>query len=707
MLGFISRCYEIETQVNSEQLISGLNQIIGKIDTKLSNSEQSREEKKKRLEELQHRVKALNKASNMDAIAKEGEKELLEACNKYATENLQGITSMVIKICGMWKKSAPENNINYGNVTNRIQYMVQSAIVEAMVANESEKPRFSLLRQKLLEKMQSHLGNLDPQYSVSQHGRLRLGASTGGIGGQLAGGSFRLLASIATSSFFVPSPEAQRQQAMKAIGQEDFDKFYVVDSLAWVAKYATAYLKQCYKAEYIKERVEVHFSYSPRHQVRNYVDFIKQAAKNEATFLNDLKDEERDSQCLHGLLDPLKAESEQLRERVERLSRRLESSDGLPFGGQALFLFQQAPQNRIRTIQTIQQIATNSDPSMEEILFDAIKADEVETVEKILTSTVNLTLKPFGCFTPLHFACALGLTDVVDALLKARDFDPNLLDEGGNTAFLIACAEGHTAVVKRMLRDRHVKINLPDANSATPLWWAAFWGREEVIRLLIASGRVLDYATAKSRSLYSGTTPLEIATRKRNVPIMRLLSAFIVDSTETRAQTRGELNLKTRDLEVTLKVALSDVAQMSSKDLWLIDSGLKEVPPALGIPSFFCFSSLARSLSLTPCLFFFLLFFPAGCGSDFQLVDMSFNQIVDIPQFIFNYKDLTNLNWTHNQLTEVPEELKKLRKLLDLDLSYNRISKIHCSFLDLTQLVTLDVSHNQLETLPDLLSTRL
>ncbi|XP_012274985.1 protein flightless-1 isoform X2 [Orussus abietinus] len=72
-----------------------------------------------------------------------------------------------------------------------------------------------------------------------------------------------------------------------------------------------------------------------------------------------------------------------------------------------------------------------------------------------------------------------------------------------------------------------------------------------------------------------------------------------------------------------------------------------------------------------------------------------------VPSDLFYLEELTTLDMSHNNLMEVPEGLEKARSLLNLNLSHNHIETVpNTLFIHLTDLLFLDLSNNQLETLP-------
>jgi len=72
-----------------------------------------------------------------------------------------------------------------------------------------------------------------------------------------------------------------------------------------------------------------------------------------------------------------------------------------------------------------------------------------------------------------------------------------------------------------------------------------------------------------------------------------------------------------------------------------------------------------------------------------------------IPAGIFDLDDLSVVDLSHNQLREVPDELDHAKNLLVLNLSYNIIETIpNQLFINVSDLMYVDLSHNNLETLP-------
>ena len=99
----------------------------------------------------------------------------------------------------------------------------------------------------------------------------------------------------------------------------------------------------------------------------------------------------------------------------------------------------------------------------------------------------------------------------------------NLVDEFGLSALHWACREGHAAVAEALLdgefEGRGAAIDLQDRNGSTPLMRAIYFGREGLVRLLLARG-----ANVALRNGI-GMTALGYAKMNSNADVVRLLKA--------------------------------------------------------------------------------------------------------------------------------------------------------------------------------------
>uniref|UniRef100_A0AAX7UNZ4 Gelsolin-like domain-containing protein n=1 Tax=Astatotilapia calliptera TaxID=8154 RepID=A0AAX7UNZ4_ASTCA len=72
-----------------------------------------------------------------------------------------------------------------------------------------------------------------------------------------------------------------------------------------------------------------------------------------------------------------------------------------------------------------------------------------------------------------------------------------------------------------------------------------------------------------------------------------------------------------------------------------------------------------------------------------------------VPDDIFQLDDLSVLDLSYNQLTEIPRDLENSKNMLVLNLSHNSIDSIpNQLFINLTDLLYLDLSDNKLDSLP-------
>ena len=105
---------------------------------------------------------------------------------------------------------------------------------------------------------------------------------------------------------------------------------------------------------------------------------------------------------------------------------------------------------------------------------------------------VNMAVGGPG-WTLLHFACEVDSRSAVIPLLLAHPgINVNARNKWGSTPFSCTCANGHTSCVRELLKDSRVKVAEAYRDGTTPLFWAAFWGRLDVIKWWIASGREID-----------------------------------------------------------------------------------------------------------------------------------------------------------------------------------------------------------------------
>ncbi|KAK7111739.1 protein flightless-1 homolog [Littorina saxatilis] len=86
-----------------------------------------------------------------------------------------------------------------------------------------------------------------------------------------------------------------------------------------------------------------------------------------------------------------------------------------------------------------------------------------------------------------------------------------------------------------------------------------------------------------------------------------------------------------------------------------------------------------------------------------HMVNCRYNKLTDagVPKKLFGLQDLSIVDLSHNNLREVPPELENAKSVLVLNLSHNEIEMIpNQLFINLTEVVYVDFSNNNLEMLP-------
>ncbi|MEM9218584.1 MAG: COR domain-containing protein [Cyanobacteria bacterium P01_F01_bin.150] len=85
---------------------------------------------------------------------------------------------------------------------------------------------------------------------------------------------------------------------------------------------------------------------------------------------------------------------------------------------------------------------------------------------------------------------------------------------------------------------------------------------------------------------------------------------------------------------------------------------------------------------------------------DWNELDLSDNQLSELPHEIGKLTSLQTLDFSSNQLSELPPEIVQLTSLQTLDLRFNLLSELPPEIVQLTSLRTLDLRFNQLSELP-------
>ena len=91
-------------------------------------------------------------------------------------------------------------------------------------------------------------------------------------------------------------------------------------------------------------------------------------------------------------------------------------------------------------------------------------------------------------FSALHCISYFGIAEIANILIKMKRWDVNQRDSAGMTPLVWAARYGHEEVVRLLLREKHIRPDRQDTNDGrTALSWAAENGHEGVVRLFLGS----------------------------------------------------------------------------------------------------------------------------------------------------------------------------------------------------------------------------
>ena len=121
-------------------------------------------------------------------------------------------------------------------------------------------------------------------------------------------------------------------------------------------------------------------------------------------------------------------------------------------------------------------------------------------------------------FTGLHGAAYLGCVEIMIALFELNKWDVQATDFNGNTAITWAARWGHEEAVKVLLAQEDVNPHQVNHFGETPLLWAASNGHDGVVRMLLARDDVNPNHVDQF-----GETPLFLAAAKRHEGIAKML----------------------------------------------------------------------------------------------------------------------------------------------------------------------------------------
>ncbi|BAV04894.1 hypothetical protein SAMN05421788_113153 [Filimonas lacunae] len=118
-------------------------------------------------------------------------------------------------------------------------------------------------------------------------------------------------------------------------------------------------------------------------------------------------------------------------------------------------------------------------------IFDAARSNEVTALRSFIDAGQINSIDARGS-SPLIIAGYYGHLEAVNCLLQ-YGADTEIKDSMGNTALMGVCFKGYLAVAAALCEQGAV-IDHPNGNGATALTFAATFGQNEIIRLLLHKG---------------------------------------------------------------------------------------------------------------------------------------------------------------------------------------------------------------------------
>lgn len=145
------------------------------------------------------------------------------------------------------------------------------------------------------------------------------------------------------------------------------------------------------------------------------------------------------------------------------------------------------------------------DSGVDDIYAACRDGNELYIKEWALDSENDINTTDQHGFTPLHYACSHGHTNIVDYLLN-HGARVDIVNMGGDSALHMATANGKYDAVLRLLRSQP-DPNLTNEHGNTPLHYATFWNYIGISEVLVKHGALIALSNKYGDSPYTKARP--------------------------------------------------------------------------------------------------------------------------------------------------------------------------------------------------------
>ena len=133
-------------------------------------------------------------------------------------------------------------------------------------------------------------------------------------------------------------------------------------------------------------------------------------------------------------------------------------------------------------------------------LIAAALSGQLVVAELLLNKGADVMARNAGGFTPLHAAAYSGSVPIAELLLESGAVLEDAANKAGVTSLMVAVEENHVAMLQLLIA-RGADVNRPESHGYTPVTRAGFKGHRDIIRVLKRHGAACPSAEMVGASL--------------------------------------------------------------------------------------------------------------------------------------------------------------------------------------------------------------